>query len=69
MVLIASPMIKINDAAFLKKENNALNLEVYKLGQAFLNSKSKIKFVSMQCVMIKKCLIKNFLKMYIMMIF
>ncbi|EOI3898455.1 TPA: hypothetical protein ACX8E9_001715, partial [Campylobacter jejuni] len=25
MVLIASPMIKINDAAFLKKENNALN--------------------------------------------
>ncbi len=35
MVLIASPMIKINDTAFFKKENNALNLEVYKLGQAF----------------------------------
>ncbi|ECQ7377327.1 hypothetical protein F0F11_04560 [Campylobacter coli] len=39
MVLIASPMIKINDAAFLKKENNALNLEVYKLGQAFFKLK------------------------------
>ncbi|MCF9961405.1 hypothetical protein J8269_02660 [Campylobacter jejuni] len=36
MVLIASPMIKINDAAFLKKENNALNLEVHKLWQKFL---------------------------------
>ncbi|EPV4111125.1 hypothetical protein ACV52Z_001985 [Campylobacter coli] len=39
MVLIASPMIKINDAAFLKKENKALNLEVYKLGQAFFKLK------------------------------
>lgn len=43
MVLIASPMIKINDTAFLKKENNALNLEVYKLGQAFFELKIKDK--------------------------
>lgn len=43
MILIASPMIKINDAAFLKKENNALNLEVYKLGQAFFELKIKDK--------------------------
>ena len=43
MVLIISPMIKVNDAAFLKKENNALNLEVYKLGQAFFELKIKDK--------------------------
>lgn len=69
MVLIASPMIKINDTAFLKKENNALNLEVYKLGQAFFELKIKDKICINVVVMINKCLIKNFLKMYIMMIF
>ncbi len=50
-----------------KKENNALNLEVYKLGKLF-ELKIKDKIASMQCVMINKCLIKIF-KMYIMMIF
>ncbi|MBM0636820.1 hypothetical protein LNU06_01390 [Campylobacter sp. VicNov18] len=41
--LIVSPMIKINDVGFLKKENNALNLELYKLGQAFFEIKIKDK--------------------------
>lgn len=43
MTLIVSPMIKIDDVAFLKKENNTLNLELYKLGQAFFEIKIKDK--------------------------
>ncbi|EJA9299317.1 hypothetical protein MUK15_001030 [Campylobacter coli] len=42
-VVFSTPTIKINDFGFLKKENNALNLEVYKLGQAFFELKIKDK--------------------------
>ncbi len=38
-VVFNTPAIKINDFGFLKKENKALNLEVYKLGQAFFKLK------------------------------
>lgn len=38
-VVFSTPTIKINDFGFLKKENKALNLEVYKLGQAFFKLK------------------------------
>lgn len=38
-MLLNTPMIKINDAGFLKKESKALNLEIYKLGQAFFELK------------------------------
>ncbi|AXP09468.1 hypothetical protein N4T57_06575 [Campylobacter hepaticus] len=41
--LIISPMVKIHDVAFLKKENHMLNLEVYKLGRAFFQIKIKDK--------------------------
>lgn len=39
MVLFNTPMVKINDAGFLKKESKVLNLEIYKLGQAFFELK------------------------------
>lgn len=42
-ILLVSPMIKINDAAFLKKESFGLNLQIYKLGKAFVTLKIRDK--------------------------
>ncbi|TKX32622.1 hypothetical protein [Campylobacter aviculae] len=42
-ITINSPLIRMSDFGFLKKENQTLILEVYKMGQAFLNLKIKDK--------------------------
>ncbi len=62
MVLISSPAIKINDVAFLKRENQTLNLEVYNLGQAFFKLKIKDKICLNTVCYDKKVFNQKFLK-------
>ncbi len=68
-VVFSTPTIKINDFGFLKKENKALNLEVYKLGQAFFKLKIREDICLNSVCYSKWYLIKNFLKMPIMKIY
>ncbi|WP_337213388.1 hypothetical protein [Campylobacter molothri] len=61
-ITINSPFLKMSDFGFLIKENQALNLQVYHLGQAFFNLKIKDKICLNSVCYDKRVFNKKFFK-------